>query len=209
MEFLSSSLGTNNQQPNINLAERLAETKDIGTIEQIALHLKSKDKKVASDCIKVMYELGSLEPQLIAEYLDIFIDLITSKNNRMVWGAMYAISEITPYKITEVNDKFGKIYNAYKVGSVITIDSCIAIFAEIVKADVSNSSRAYQVIIEHLKTCRAKEIPQHSEKSFICINGSNYLDFEKVLKDRFDEMSTSQQKRVKKVLKKIENEEFG
>jgi len=208
MEFLSSALGTGKQQPNIDLAVKLAITKDIGTIEQIAQHLTSKDKSIASDCIKVMYEIGAIDPELIVDYLDTFLELIVSKNNRMVWGAMYAIAEVTPYKIAQVNDNFDKIYDVYKRGSVITIDSCIVIFAEIEKAEVSNSSLAYETIINHLKKCRAKEIPQHSEKSFMCINGSNFLDFEKVLNDRFVEMSASQQKRVRKVLKKIECGEF-
>lgn len=208
MEFLSSTLGTKSQQPNIDLAVKLAAAKDIGTIQQIAGHLTSKDKAIASDCIKVMYEIGAINSELIVDYLDTFLELINSKNNRMVWGAMYAIAETTPYNTAKVNDNFDKIHAAYKRGSVITIDSCIVIFAEIVKAEVSNSSKAYGIIIEHLKNCRAKEISQHSEKSFICINGSNFLDFEKVLNDRFDEMSASQQKRVKRVLKKIENREF-
>ena len=208
MEFLSSSQGTKEQHPNIDLAIKLATTKDKATIEKIADNLKSEDTAIASDCIKVMYEVGKIEPELIADYLDIFLELISSKNNRMVWGAMYAIAQIAPYKNNIINDNFDKIFDAYEKGSVITIDSCIVIFAEIAKADLSNSDRVYKLIIDHLKNCRPKEIPQHCEKAFVCINGSNYEEFKQVLNDRFDLMTSSQQKRVKKVLENIEERKF-
>ena len=208
MEFISTSIDTKEQKPNIDLAIKLATTKDRATISEVVDNLKSKDKTIASDCIKVLYEIGKIEPLLIIDYLDTFLELISSKNNRMVWGAMYAVAQIAPYKIDIVNNNFDKIITAYENGSIITIDSCIAIFAEIAKAEVSNSKIAFDMIIKHLRTCRLKEIPQHSEKAFACVNGSNYKEFEQILLSRFDNMNLSQQKRVKKVLKKIINGEF-
>lgn len=208
MEHLSTSVGTKEQQPNIDLAIRLATSRDKKTVAEIANNLQSDDNLIAGDCIKVLYEIGRIEPEMIAEYGDEFLLLLSSKNNRMIWGAMYALAEIAPLKTQLIDDNFDKIVKAYKTGSVITIDSCIAIFAHIAKADATNSPKAYDMIINHLKNCRAKEIPQHSEKAFACINGGNYMEFEGILKSRFDEMSASQQKRVKKVLEKIENREF-
>ncbi|MEX1376273.1 MAG: hypothetical protein AB1Z23_02255 [Eubacteriales bacterium] len=208
MERLSTSMGTKEQKPNIDLAIKLATTKDKKTIGEIAQNLHNNDKLIASDCVKVMYEIGSIEPELIAGYGDEFLELISSNNNRMVWGAMYALAQIAPIRTQFIDENFEKIEEAYKEGSVITIDSCIVIFAHIAKADADNSQKAFDLIINHLKSCRAKDIPQHSEKAFVCINGSNYTEFENILKDRFDEMSTSQQRRVARVLQKIEKREF-
>ncbi|MBN2878354.1 MAG: hypothetical protein JXN65_01880 [Clostridia bacterium] len=208
MEFLSSAQNTNVQQANIDLAKMLAESKDANLIREIAENLHNKDKAVAGDCIKVLYELGKLKPELIAGYIADYLELLSSKNNRMVWGAMYAIAQSAPYRIKEVNDNFNMIIKAYETGSVITIDSAIVVFANVAKASVPNSKKAFDIIIKHLKTCRPKEIPQHSKKAFLCINSENCDEFESVLTERYSELSASQKKRVDKVLAKIEKKEF-
>ena len=77
------------------------------------------------------------------------------------------------------------------------------------KVNVYNSKRVYDIIITHLNTCNPKEISQHSKRSFVCIKGSNYIEFmQKILINRFGEMSKSLKKRVSKVLKKIENAKY-
>jgi len=208
MEYLSTFQDTTDQQPNIELAARLAEKRDTETIAEIAENLTSKFQSIAGDCIKVMYEIGKTNPELITGYFDKFIQLLSSKNNRMVWGAMYAVAQTAPYRMKKADENFGAIVDAYQTGSVITIDNSIEVFAQIAKSDVSNSKKAYELIINHLKHCRAKEIPQHCEKAFVCVNETNFPEFKKVLENRFYEMSPSQQARVKKILKKIENKEF-
>ena len=42
------------------------------------------DARTAGDCMKVLYKLGTRKPELIAPYTDVFIDLLASKNNRLV-----------------------------------------------------------------------------------------------------------------------------
>jgi len=70
--------------PNQELAKELAHKKDRRGIQEIADNLRNKDKNIANDCIKVMYEIGYLEPKLISTYTEEFIKLLQSKNNRMV-----------------------------------------------------------------------------------------------------------------------------
>ncbi len=208
MEYLSTFQDTNDQQPNIDLAEKLAESKDKDTIDEIAENMNSEFKSIAGDCIKVMYEIGKINPELITEYFDTFIGLLSSKNNRMVWGAMYAVAQTAPYRIKQADENFETILYAYKKGSAITVDNSIVVFAHIAKADVSNSQKAYNIIINHLKKCRAKDVPQHSEKAFLCVSEKNCGDFSNALEQRLDELSASQQGRVKKILKRIENKDF-
>ncbi len=67
----------------------------------------------------------------------------------------------------------------------------------------------FKKIIEHLKTCRPKEVGQHAERAFICINEENSKEFVDVLLKRREYLSESQKKRVDKLIKKIENGKFN
>ena len=153
--------------------------------------------------IKVLYEIGEREPKLIAKYVDTFIKLLKSKNNRLVWGAMIALSKITSIKPQEIFDNLEIIIKAYEKGSVITVDNSISVFAQLVKAGSKYEEKIFPIIIKHLETCRPKEVAQHAERVFICINKNNADLFIKALKKRYDMLTDSQKKRVDKLLKNI------
>ena len=72
--------------PNKELARELAETRNLTGINEIAKNLWHKNKSVSSDCLKVLYEVGYINPDLISEYADKFLKLLKSKINRMAWG---------------------------------------------------------------------------------------------------------------------------
>jgi len=80
--------------PNQLLAKELAETKNKQGIQEIVENLDNKNKNVRSDCLKVLYEIGYLNPGLIADYGNDFLKPPKSKENRMVWGAMIGLATI-------------------------------------------------------------------------------------------------------------------
>ncbi len=61
--------------PNQILAKELAETKNVDGIREIAANLENKNKNIRSDCLKVLYEIGYLDPDLIADYWSAFLEL--------------------------------------------------------------------------------------------------------------------------------------
>ncbi len=203
LEKTAYLLGRNDEEPNIDLAKLLSETGDIEGIREIVEGLKNKKVQVANDCIKVLYEIGERDPELIAEYVSEFIMLLKSKNNRLVWGSMVALTQITPLKPNEVFSKFEDILSAYKNGSVITVDNAITVFAELCRADKKYEIVVFRHIIEHLKTCRPKEVAQHSERASICVNEGNSKEFIDVLLLRKESLTEAQNKRVDKLIKKI------
>ena len=109
--------------PNQELARDLAARKDKAGIREIAENLWNKDKKIQSDCIKVLYEIGALEPKLIAGYAEEFVKLLKSKDNRLVWGAMTALAEVAKADADVVFKNLDVIKKAKETGSVITIDN--------------------------------------------------------------------------------------
>ncbi|HEX9063346.1 MAG TPA: sister chromatid cohesion protein PDS5 [Clostridia bacterium] len=204
IEKIASNLGRNDEEPNISLAILLSDTRDKEGISEIVQGLKDKKKEVSSDCIKVLYEIGERTPELISEYVMDFIGLLESKNNRLVWGGMTALSQIVYLKHEEIFNNIEIIKKAYKTGSVITVDNAVSVLAKLCKTNEKYEKTIFDDIINHLITCRPKEVPQHSERAFICVNKDNSPKFMDVLLKRKESLTEAQKKRVDKLIKRIE-----
>jgi hypothetical protein len=55
--------------------------------------------------------------------------------------------------------------------------------------------------LNHLTTCRPKDVPQHSEKTLAAVNAANKGEFIAVLEKRMVDLQGAQVTRVKKVIK--------
>jgi hypothetical protein len=209
IEKIAYNLGRNDEKPNIALAIELCETADLDGIKEIVDGLKNKKFQIANDCIKVLYEIGERRPELIADYVLDFIELLKSKNNRLVWGGMTALSKITYLKPKEVFENIESVIRAYENGSVITRDNSISVFAELAKADKEYEKIMLNKIVEHLANCRPSQVGQHAERAFVCIDKENSEEFVAVLLKRRQHLSDSQKKRVDKLIKNIEKGNFN
>ena len=203
IERLAYSLGRNDEEPNIELANELAKTKNRKGIKEIADGLSSSKEQIANDCIKVLYEIAETAPELVSEYAGNFIQLLNSKNNRLVWGSMTALSKIVSLNPDEIFSNLDIIVRAYETGSVITVDNSISVFAELIKTDKKYEKKVFPIIIGHLEKCRPKEVGQHAERAFICITKNNSQKFKETLIKRRDSLTDAQKKRVDKLLKQL------
>jgi len=197
---LASSLGRRDETPNQELARDLAAKKDRKGIHELAENLWNKDKNIRADCIKVLYEIGSIEPKLITDYTQEFVKLLRSKNNRLVWGGMTALAEVAKANSDAVFKYLDEIKKAKETGSVITVDNAISTLAYTAATDKYNKA-IFPYLLKHLSSCRPKEVPQHAEKTLPAVNSSNKADFIKVLEKRMEDLSGSGISRVKKIIK--------
>lgn len=201
IEKLASMQNRKGDVPNQELAKEIAIDKNLVAIKEIVENLCNKNKSIQSDCIKVLYEIGYLNPNLIKEYVDDFIKLLGSHNNRLVWGGMIAISTIAVLKADKIFENINTIFDTVKTGSVITIDNGIKTLARVASTNDQYNKKIFPFLIEHLRTCRSKDIPQHAESISIAVTKNNSLEFIKVLEDRKDELKPPQLKRVNNVIK--------
>ena len=204
LEKLSYTLGRNDEEPNIELAKELTKLKNKKGIKEIVDGLKNPKEQIANDCIKVLYEIAYISPELISEYISDFIQTLKSKNNRLVWGAMIALSKIISYNPDEAFNCLDIIVRAYEKGSTITRDNSISVFAELVKAGKKYENKVFPIIIKHLEKCRPREVGQHAERAFVCVNKNNSQIFKETLLKRRESLIESQKKRVDKLLKNFE-----
>jgi len=202
---LATSLGRRDEVPNQELARDLAAKKDKAGIREIAENLWNKDRNIQADCIKVLYETGYIDPMLIAPYAEDFVKLLKSRNNRLVWGGMIALGVVAKLRADVVFERFEEIKKAMDSGSVITKDNGVKVLADAASAKTEYSKVMFPYLLNHLKTCRPKEVPQHSEKTLPAVNASNKAEFIKVLEKRMEDLSGSGLARVKKVIKDAAN----
>ncbi|HEX2696092.1 MAG TPA: hypothetical protein VHM28_00185 [Anaerolineales bacterium] len=190
--------------PNQELARDLAAKKDKAGIREIAKHLWDKNKNVQADCIKVLYEVGYINPALIAGYAEDFIKLLKSKNNRLVWGAMTALGTIAELKADLIFTHLAEIQKAMNNGSVITMDNGVQTLARVASKSDPFNKKIFPYLLNHLRTCRPKDVAQHAEKTLPAVNSSNKKKFTAVLEKRMQDLSGSSLARVKKVIKATE-----
>jgi hypothetical protein len=205
LDKLSSSLNRRDEIPNQELARELAANRDEHGIREIVAGLSSKDTAIRADCIKVLYEIGYIDPQLVAPYALEYVKLLNSRNNRLVWGGMIALSTVAPLAADALHPHVAEIQNAFLAGSVITKDAGVLTLAGIASASQEYNREIFPFLLEHLRTCRPKDVPQHCEKALVAVNAENKVEFIAVLDKRMEDMLGSQVGRVNKVIKQAEN----
>lgn len=204
LDHLASAFGSKDEAPNIALAKAVATSGDTAAVQALVEHLKHKNSAVQSDCIKVLYEIGVLKPQLIAPYLDIFLDLLPHKNNRLQWGAMTALDSIAAVRPEAVYDRLPEIMDAADKGSVITRDHAVGILIKLL-ALPEYSDAAFTLLLEQLQKCPSNQLPMYAEQALPAVSGSQKNAFGKALLSRLGDFEkASKRSRVEKVLKKLE-----
>ena len=201
---LSSSVGRKDQEPNLELARELRDTRNEKAIAELVENLSGDSKAIQHDCIKVLYSIGYDDAGLISKYVSEFLHLLRLKDNHMVWGAMIALSTIAAERADEIYASIDLIFRTIETGSIITIDNGISVLAQLASTEEAREKEIVPYLLEHLQECRPKEIAQHAEKSMAAMNASNKAQFVEVIAKRVDSLSASQKTRVKKVLRKIE-----
>jgi hypothetical protein len=190
--------------PNQELAKELATKKDRKGIREIAENLWNENPQVQSDCLKVLYEIGYLQPELVAPYAEDFLKLLHSRNNRLVWGAMIALATVADLQADAVYPHVEEIEQVMDQGSVITKDNGITVLALVASKNAAYRKKIFPYLLNHLEICRPKDVPQHAEKAAVAVNARNKQQFIAVLEKRLVDLSGSQTTRVKKVIKDVE-----
>lgn len=201
-EELACSLGRRDEEPNIELAQRIAAAKDKAAIKELVTLLSDKKKDVQHDSIKVLYEIGAVEPALIAPYLNDFLSQLKSRNNRMVWGAMTAIDAITHVVPQEVYNALPEILDAGEKGSVIAKDHVVGILVKL--AETEKADDALPLLFEQLAKAPHNQFAMYAEKIMTIVTNEHKQKFVGILNSRLPELpKDSQKKRIEKALRKM------
>jgi len=170
--------------PNQLLAAELAKAKDTKGIKEIAENLDNENPSIRADCLKVLYEVGYISPKLVSGYAESFLSLLKASNNRLVWGAMIALSTIASEQSGTIAKHIDEIIETMNKGSVITVDNGIKTLAIVASKQVGVQPKLMAFLVEHLRTCRAKEVPQHAESTLVAVDAKSKARFIAALESR-------------------------
>ena len=196
--------GRRDEVPNQELARELAETRDLEGIREIAENLGHKNPNVRSDCLKVLYEIGYLAPDLIAGYVDRFLALLRHKNNRMVWGSMIALATIAELKPREIWNDVDTVIEAVDKGTLITVVWGVKTLAVVASTEEAHRERLFPVLMRYLRTCLPRDVPMHAESILPAVDASTRAEYLSVIEARKAEMTASQLARLRKVTRQAQ-----
>ena len=204
IERIAYNVGRRDEVPNQELARELAEAGDERGVSEMVEHLDDGNKSVASDCLKVLYEVGYIDPTLIEPYTGTFIDLLKSRQNRMVWGGMIALWTVADSRYEAIWERIDEVLDALEGGTVITVVSGVKALAVVASKSPEYEERLRPVLFAILRQCKPKLLATHAEDMLVMLNGGNREDFLEVLRARDDELSRSQRTRVNRVVRRLD-----
>lgn len=204
VESLATTLGRRDEVPNQELARRIVREQNAAGVQELVENLRHKDRGIQGDCIKTPYEIGAANPDLIAKYYREFGQLLESKNNRLVWGAMMALDTIVLKEPKGIHRLLSQILTAVdRSGSVIARDHAVGILAKL------GTLKPYRrdcvaLLFEQLMSCPDNQFPMYAEMSAPLMDSDNRQRFRQILETRAAQLERdSAKKRVVRVLKKI------
>ena len=196
--------GRRDEVPNQELARDLAAARNTEGIREIAGNLWNKDRNVQSDCLKVIYEIGYISPELIADHVADFLKLLKSRNNRLVWGSMIALATISKIKARDIWASMDDVLVAVEEGSLITVVWGVKTLAGVASKSKEYSERLFPILVKQLQSCIPRDLPMHAESILPAVDQSNRAEFLSVLDSRRDELTPSQASRLRKVIRQAE-----
>jgi hypothetical protein len=200
---LASAFGRRDEVPNQLLAAQIARDNDKEAVKELVENLSNREGGIQSDCIKVLYEVGERSPDLLASHARVFGELLSSKHNRLVWGAMTALDTITLQNPKDVFHLLPKILAAANRGSVIARDHAVGILIKLASLK-QYSDKCVPLIIEQLQTCPNNQLPMYAEMSLPVVDAKNINQFQKAIGNRLKTVEKeSQKKRISRVLKRL------
>ncbi|MCD6064530.1 MAG: hypothetical protein K0R82_2441 [Flavipsychrobacter sp.] len=203
IDQLASSLGRKDEGPNQELAQKIASRTDKKAVGELVENLSNKNMDIQSDCIKVLYEIGEVEPSLIAPHYEVFVKLLSNKNNRLVWGAMTGLNTIVNVDPDNIFANLSAIMDAANKGSVIAKDHAMGILIKLAGQE-KYSGDVTTLLLDQLKNSLPNQLPMYAENALPVIGPQYKEQFRKILETRLDDMEKeSKRKRIEKVLKKI------
>lgn len=197
---LASALLRRDEQPNIDLAQRIVDENNSAAVAELVENLGNKSKDIRYDCIKTLYEIGTRQPGLIAEYVHHFLKLLDSKENRLQWGSMTALSAIAQSKPAELFEALGKIIDTADKGSVVTRDHCIKIMAQLGQVDAYNED-VVPLMIEQVLASPVNQLPMYVEFTAPVVRTEQEEEFIAAIQTRLADLDLEpKRRRLEKVL---------
>jgi hypothetical protein len=145
-----------------------------------------------------------IDPIFITPYAQDFVNLLKSKHNEMVWGAITALAEIAKADPDFIFKHLDEIKKARETIAVVAIDTSISLFASTASANGEYNKAIFPYLLKQISACRPSEVPQYAEWTLPAVNENNKAEFIKTLKKRNNDLSGAAFTRLAKIIRLAE-----
>lgn len=199
---LSGALDRRDEAPNVALAEEIAAAKDKAGVAGLVDLVRSGTTRQRNDAMKVLYEIGARDPELIGGHCPVFLEALGSKTNRQVWGAMSALDTVAEIRAREIAAELPKIIEAADRGSVIAKDRCTSLLVKLARAGYAEM--AVPILLERLKGAAPNQFPTYAEETASVVTPEARPGLIETIRQRLGGMTQrAKRERMEKLLAKL------
>lgn len=161
---LASALRRKDQDPNIELAIELANGREETCVEELFRLLDTGPKKQRHDALKVLYEVAQREPDLVLPFLERLLDGLASRDNRILWGTLYALSALVELAPEPLMEHLPRILDASARSTVIAKDKTMLILVGLA-ADERFHQAVLPELLAHVEAAATNQFPTYAERA--------------------------------------------
>jgi len=193
VDELASSLGRRGEGPNFRVAESLADEPDAEALADLIDTLVSGPAPLAGDAAAALQKLAELDPAQVAPHTAAIAGMLTSKNNRLVWGAATILHAVAIARPAAVRPHVHQLMRAVAAGSVITQDHGVGALA------ATGDRAALDFAFAHLRTCGWHYVPLRAERVAPFV-GDRWPEFRDAVESRLPEQAPTGARRIRRLL---------
>lgn len=199
----SSALDHRDQGPNEAIAQQIVEENGGELLAEVIQVIQSNSSvRIKNDAVMVLMAVSRTKESILVQEVDLFIDLLSSKSNRQVFGSMIALANISPLAREQVKPHLVKVLQAMDEGTVVTRDHGFTILTELYKEDPSGDMLA--LINEQLLNAPPNQVGQYTEKFMSVVRKEDIPAFIDALEVKSGELiNEHHRKRLGKNLKEL------
>ena len=199
---LAGALDRRDERPNVELAEAVAAAKDREGVRELVELVRSGTPRQRNDAMKVLYEIGARDPELIGGHCPVFLEALGSKTNRQVWGAMSVLDTVAEMRAEQIAAELPRIIEAADRGSVIAKDRCTSLLTKLARAGYAD--KAVPILVERLKTAAPNQFPTYAEETASVVTPEAKPGLITAIRARLDTITQrAKRERMEKLLRKL------
>lgn len=161
---LASAQRRKDQHPNIDLAIELVDGWDEDAVTELFALLDAGPKKQRHDALKVLYEIGIRAPELLLPHFDELIDALDTRDNRILWGCIYALRSLVDQAREQLMACLPLILDAAERSTIIARDKAMYILVALA-SDERYHDAVTPLMLRHIETAATNQFPTYAERA--------------------------------------------
>lgn len=201
---LASSLGRRDAEPNHKLAQQIIDRNDKLAVVELIEYTANKNENIQADCVEVLCEIAKRKPELIIEFDNFFIQLLSKKNHRLVLGGLEVLDYITLLSPHGIYQNLSKIMEVADSGLLISKEHGISILLQLTSVE-EYAPKVFSIFFNQFENCAINLFVKYAEKAITVIGDIYKPDFVKIMKSRLSKIENqSKRNRIERVIQLCE-----